>query len=135
MLKVVCLLMLMLPGQAHVTVQPEGWTVIRILSKTSVIVDGREIEGEHYQWKPYRVEGIEVEVKEHAFTEKGPERAVIILPAREVKKIKINQRILGGKKMLILDQRTPVKTGKGFQATYPTYRPWTKDDDRKSRRK
>ena len=92
----------------HLIVSDDGWKVLRIINKTCVYVEGREVESD--------VVGV-VTVHDITITStdihrerrdvmvptgdmmKGRERAIVQLTAKEVKKIKVGDWILGGAEM------------------------------------
>jgi hypothetical protein len=118
----ICLLMLV-PAQgwgpawegAHVTVASDGWLVKEIVSKTAVLVEGREFETDGADILIARTEDSRVTVKHSKEQVRARELAVVLLSAREVKKIKVGERILATEELWCLGRRR-LQTAKGFSA-------------------
>lgn len=105
----ICLLLLSEGWEAeprpHLTVADEGWKVLRVINKTCVYVEGREVESDMVgvvtahdiviTSSDVRRERRDVMVPTGGMM-KGRERAIVQLTAKEVKKIKVGDRILGG---------------------------------------
>lgn len=122
----------------YVVVEPGGWRVLEIIDRTTVFVEGRMKESVVFDSRTTTITSrhgsTRIETKTPSHAVRGRERAVVVLPAREVKKMEEGDYILGEKKLAMFD-RQRIKLKRGSTTEVWAYRPWTKLDERTHRKK
>lgn len=122
----------------YVVVEPDGWKVLEIIDRTTVFVEGRMKESVSFDSRTTTITSrhgsTRIETKTPSYAVRGRERAVVVLPSREVKKMEEGDYILGEKKLAMFD-RQRIKLKRGSTTEVWAYRPWTKLDERTHRKK
>lgn len=105
-MKSICMVVvLVLAGDPYVVVQEDGWKVLNVVDKVTVYVEGRTVDAvDNASAGSAIVGGVRVDFIRPTIV-KGRERAAVMLPAKEVRKIKEGDMILGGEKLYRVGQR------------------------------
>jgi hypothetical protein len=104
-----------------VYVQDAGWKVLRIVDKTTVYVEGRAVESDVLGGYTVHVGRVQVDVVHPKGTMAGNERAAVMLPAKELRKIKVGDKILAGEKLNRVGTRLIKVSDKGFSSEVFVY--------------